>query len=106
MRRLTITVGSTAVAGLLGFVIGRHSAALVIAGETSPVPIIAAAPTIAVEAPTVSAPAGLPVRDRAVVKVQIPESEALVRFVMPAKRSVGLFGGGPLEQRSTSSQLE
>jgi hypothetical protein len=105
-RRLIVTAASTACAGLLGFVIGRHSVAPVVAGQAA----IPGATVGAVAAPDgtpdVSNPAVSLRTERNIVNVQVPESEALVRFVMPAKQSVGLFGSGPLEERTESTQLE
>ncbi len=106
-RRLIVTVASTACAGLLGFVIGRHSVAPVIAGQTATIPSGTIGAVAAPDGtPELSVPSVSPRREQHIVNVQVPESEALVRFVMPAKRSAGLFGSGALEERTESTRLE
>lgn len=112
MRRLIVSVASTAVAGLLGFLIGRHSAAPAVAGQPAVQSTATASTmtdqtaTVSADSPAVPAPSPFPAQDRTIVRVQVPESEALARFVMPSKRTVGLFGEGPLEDRSETSHLE
>jgi hypothetical protein len=96
-RRLMATVASAACAGLLGFALGRHSVEPVVAGQSA---------TVGDVTPTDSIASAIPGRDQSVVTVQVPETEALARFVMPSKRSAGLFGSGPFVDQSESTHLE
>jgi|SRR5579863_5820970 len=97
LRRLAVTAASVACAGLLGFLLGRHSAGPVVASERQAVPT---------PGPGNSNPPTLPEQAPAVIAVQVPETDALVRFVMPSRRTAGLFGGGPFVDQSDSSELE
>jgi hypothetical protein len=40
------------------------------------------------------------------VTVQLPQDEGLARFVMPPRQLEGLFGSGPLEERTDSPILQ
>jgi hypothetical protein len=95
--RLSAAAASVACAGVLGFLLGRHSVAPVVARHS---------PTVPKEMPADSIPSALPGPDPTVINVQASESEALARFVMPSKRFAGLFGSGPFVEQSESSQLE
>lgn len=94
LRRLGVLAACTACAGMVGFALGRQSASAVAGNQ--PVAPLPANPMPPVATPT----------DRAIVKLELPQSEALARFVMPPRRTEGLFGRGPLEERSGSSPLE
>jgi hypothetical protein len=51
-------------------------------------------------------PPGASAPERAIVNIQLPQNDALARFVMPPKRIEGLFGPEPLEDQPGPSQLE
>ena len=96
LRRLMVIVASTTGAGLLGFLLGRHSVA----------PVVASLPATADVTPANSIAPAPAERDRSVVTVQLPETEALVRYVMPSKLSAGLFGSGPFVDQPEATHLE
>ncbi len=94
LRQFGVLAACTAGAGLIGFVLGRESA--------GPVPELYSAAV----APGSPLPPPGPAPERAIVNVQVPQNEAVARFVVPPKQLEGLFGRGPLEDRSGPSQLE
>jgi hypothetical protein len=112
VRRLLVAIASTAGAGLLGFAIGRYSATPAVGGQLA-MQSAATLPTMTDQtgkvptgASDVQVSSPVPARDRTIVKIEVPESEALVRFIMPSKRFTGLFGDAALEERSEDSQFE
>ncbi|HEV3301238.1 MAG TPA: hypothetical protein VG055_16425 [Planctomycetaceae bacterium] len=94
VRRVLLLVSTAACAGLLGFVLGRQSGSTVVKNE------VAAAPAVAIA--SLSPPAETAER----VHILRAEGDALVKFVMPPKKFVGLFGSGRLETRDFRSQLQ
>jgi hypothetical protein len=91
-RRVLVLVGSTACAGLLGFVLGRQSGSAIAKQQT-------AAPATAVA----SSPSAETTEHVQIVRA---EGDALVKFVMPPKKFVGLFGSGRLGTHNSDSQLQ
>jgi hypothetical protein len=94
LRRFSVIAACTACGGLLGFVLGRQS--VVPTNETLAVTV----------RPAAQMPPGASAPERVIVNVQIPQNDALARFVMPPKRIEGLFGPEPLEHQPGPSQLE
>jgi len=93
-RQVLPLVGTAACAGFLGFALGRQSGSPVVKNETAAVPAVAHA----------SLPPPAETAER--VHILRAEGDALVKFVMPPKKFVGLFGGGRLETRDLRSQLQ
>jgi hypothetical protein len=93
-RRVLLPIGTAACAGLLGFALGRQTGSPVVKNE--------------VAAPPAVAPASLSPQAEAAGRVHVlrAEGDALVKFVMPPKKFVGLFGNGRLETRDSGSQLQ
>jgi hypothetical protein len=91
-RRVLLLASTAACAGFVGFALGRHSGSAVVKSEG------ALAPTRAPASP----------QSQTAERVQIvrAEGDALVKFVMPPKKFVGLFGSGRLETRDGGSQLQ
>jgi hypothetical protein len=94
VRRVLLLVSTAACAGLLGFVLGRQSGSAVDKNEVVAVPAVAIA-SLSPQAETAER-----------VHILRAEGDALVKFVMPPKKFVGLFGSGRLETRNSSSQLQ
>jgi hypothetical protein len=94
VRRVLLLVSTAACAGLLGFVLGRQSGSAVDKNEVVAVPAVAIA-SLSPQAETAER-----------VHILRAEGDALVTFVMPPKKFVGLFGSGRLETRNSSSQLQ
>jgi hypothetical protein len=92
--RVLLLVATTACAGFLGFVLGRQAGSTVVKNEVAEAPAVALA--------SLSPPAETAER----VHIWRAEGDALVKFVMPPKKFVGLFGSGRLETRNSSSQLQ
>jgi hypothetical protein len=92
-RRVLLLVGSAACAGFLGFVLGRQSGSTIVKQQASAAPVAAAASSPSAET-----------TER--VQIVRAEGDALVNFVMPPKKFVGLFGSGRLETRDSGSQLQ
>jgi len=84
-------LATAACTGLLGFVLGRETAAAP-RGEQ------VAAPRAVVPVPT--APAGVP--DASVVRMEIP-AESLSAFAVASSRPSPPWGGGPVDLRVTQS---
>jgi hypothetical protein len=93
-RQVLPLVGTAACAGFLGFLLGRQSGSPVVKNEVAAVPAAALA--------SWSPPAETAER----VHILRAEGDALVKFVMPPKKFVGLFGNGRLETRDSGSQLQ
>jgi hypothetical protein len=93
-RQVLLLVGTAACAGFLGFALGRQSGSPVVKNETAAVPAAALA--------SLSPPSETAER----VHIVRAEGDALVKFVMPPKKFVGLFGSGRLETRDSGSRLQ
>ena len=94
LQRFGVLVACTTCAGLMGFLFGRQTAFPLTGLQVDHV--ARAAPIPPIESAS----------ERPSVHFHEPPTEALARFVMPAKRIEGLFGCGPLEERSGPSHLE
>jgi len=94
-RRVLLLVGTAACAGFLGFVLGRQSGSTVLKKEVAAAPAVALASLSSPQAETAQR-----------VYIVRAEGDALVKFVMPPKKFVGLFGSGRLETRDFRSQLQ
>jgi hypothetical protein len=93
-RQVLLLVGTAACAGFLGFLLGRQSGSTVVKNEVAAPPAVALA-SLSPQAETAER-----------VHILRAEGDALVKFVMPPKKFVGLFGSGRLETRDSGSQLQ
>lgn len=87
-------VACTACAGFIGFLLGRQSAPAIATSE----PVV--------ELSATSETPGERITEAAKVTVQLPQDEGLARFVLPPRQLEGLFGSGPLEERTDSPILQ
>jgi hypothetical protein len=93
-RRVLLLASTAACAGLVGFALGRHSGSAIVKSEGALAPAVALAP---------SAPQAQTAERVHIVRA---EGDALVKFVMPPKKFVGLFGSGRLETHDGGPQLQ
>jgi hypothetical protein len=93
-RRVMLLFGTAACAGFLGFMLGRQSASTAVKSEAAAAPAVTRA-SVSPSTATVER-----------VHSFRAEGNALVRFVMPPKKFVGLFGSGRLEARDSDSKLQ
>jgi hypothetical protein len=113
VRRVFLLVGSTACAGFLGFVLGRQTGTAVIKNEVPAPPAAAVASLrpppkskdLTTTGPKTTDPKTTDPVTADRVHIVRAEGDALVKFLMPPKRFVGLFGNRQLETRDSASQL-